>query len=624
MLKGDSASLCMSRFLIKNLTFSSTFSVAKNVCALLLIQCSLAVAQDYERIAPKPAPQVEPDEEQSDGGSDFEVKQEGGGQVSGEAGDDFWEEGIEEAEEPVLAEKVVGIRFVQKSEEIIPEGVDVVGLEIPSGHKILDTDDFRNEMDYFLGKPLTLTLTNDLRRAVVAYYKKKDRPVVRVVVPEQDVTEGKIQVLVLVGTLGKITVEGNKYFGRDNFTREIRLRDGEEIRGDKLLADLKWLNKNPFRNLNMVYAPGEGESETDIHLKVKDRFPVRFYAGFEDSGNDVTQDERWLTGMNWGNAFGLDHQLNYQFTMSSDVSSFNSHSANYLIPLPWRHELNLFGSFTQTHANLAAPQDLTGKSWQTSAHYNIPLPEIPGWEGFSHNGTLGMDFKQSNSNLDTGGVQVFDTTTDVFQFVFGYDFAVKDFLGRTTLDFNYYYSPGDWTDGSKDTQYQLSRARADANYSYMNVRISRFTKLPWDFAWIMNAKAQIASENLLGSEQMGLGGYSSVRGYEEREANGDEGFFWSHELRTPPMPIGKWLGQPKWKDSLQVLGFWDYGQVEQRYLLAGQDEHIILSSAGVGCRYNFNQYLSFRFDFGWQLTDSGAAGNNRRSERAHMGLTLSY
>ena len=53
--------------------------------------------------------------------------------------------------------------------------------------------------------------------------------------------------------------------------------------------------------------------QVKFELNVNDRIPFRPYAGYEDSGTRFTGEDRFLAGFNWGNVFGLDQQLNYQY-----------------------------------------------------------------------------------------------------------------------------------------------------------------------------------------------------------------------------------------------------------------------------------------------------------------------
>ena len=56
---------------------------------------------------------------------------------------------------------------------------------------------------------------------------------------------------------------------------------------------------------------------------------------------------------------------------------------------------------------------------------------------------------------------------------------------------------------------------------------------PECFSWDLRALGQISDQNLIASEQLGLGGYTTARGYEEREANVDQGWFISSGAGVP-------------------------------------------------------------------------------------------
>jgi hemolysin activation/secretion protein len=183
------------------------------------------------------------------------------------------------------------------------------------------------------------------------------------------------------------------------------------------------------------------------------------------------------------------------------------------------------------------------------------------------------------------------------------------------------YSPGGLTDQNEDLAFATTRFKAKAEYVYGRISIERLTKLPQDFSWILRGSFQAADGNLLASEQFGLGGFSTVRGYEEREANGDEGYWFSSEIRTPPLSFGEAFGSTL-KDELQFLGFFDYGVTENRDLLPGEKLKNKLGSVGPGIRFSINPFLSLRFDYGWQLYDTGF--NTRYNSRGHLGVMLAY
>ncbi len=530
----------------------------------------------------------------------------------------------ENDDEKILVEKLSGLIFIKSMDQIQKNGISGVEDIIIVRSKeleILQTPAFKERMRPFLGKPITLKLLSQLRRETVLFYRDHDRPVVNVVVPGQDITTGVIQLMVIEGVAGKIHVEGNQWFDSNFLKHTIRLRRGEPIYAKSLLEDINWLNNNPFRHVDPVLTPGEERGQTDIVLKTKDRVPFRFYAGYEDSGNELTGDERFFTGFNWGDAFSADHQMNYQFTGDPHFNKLTAHSGSYIIPLSWHHRLSFFGSHAETTADVDRGRFyLRGASWQASTRYSIMLPLT---DIYTHEAVFGFDFKQSNNNLDFNGGLIFNRTTDILQWTAGYSSGLKDPFGNTTFGINIFYSPGYLTDRNTDLNFRTSRAFARAGYVYGRTALERVTKLPWDCAWLIKATHQFSpSGTLLGSEQFGIGGYNTVRGYDEREANGDEGYLFSTEIRSPPISPGSLLGFKNANDQFQILGFWDYGVTENRILLQGEDPSVILSGIGPGIRYSITPYLSLRADYGYQLKDSG--NNLRHNSRWHVGIVLSY
>jgi hemolysin activation/secretion protein len=520
----------------------------------------------------------------------------------------------------VLVDHLKGVVLVSDPKQVKADGVKGQGSVEASAVPLAQDPDFTSTVQPYLGQAVTMKSLAELTRSIVSYFREHDRPVVNVFVPEQSITGGYVQIVVLISKVEKVQASGAKWFSNDMLRAEVRLRPGEEISGSELNSDLNWINRNPFLQSNILMAPGEAPGTTDLMLRTQDRFPLRVYAGFENSGNQYTGDDRILTGFNYGNLFGLGQQLSYQFTTGENVNKFTAHSGTYVIPLPWRHQLTFFGSYANSSANLGPGLDSGGVNWQVSGRYEIPLP---GNDKFTESITAGFDFKRSNSDLIFGGTSVSNVFTDVDQFVLGYQASYLDDYGSSTFNGTGFWSPGGFTNNSDNADYDATTAGARANYAYGQLSLARVTRLPYDFSWTVRGLVQKADSNLLPSEQLGLGGYETVRGYDEREANGDEGFLLSTEVAAPPISLFNLVGVQKIQDQLQFFGFVDYGGTSLHKLTpAAINPNTNLLSVGPGFRYTINPYLSVRFDYGFQLIDTGF--DNRHNSRADFGIVVSY
>ncbi len=505
---------------------------------------------------------------------------------------------------------------------------DASGIVYITELPLLNTLEFRRRARSYLGAPLTTESLDDLLREIIIYYRNHGRPVVDVFVPEQDVTNGHLVVEVLEARVGQVRVVGNRWFRRTIFTGKSRFQRGDRIHSLTLQEDLDWMNRNPFRRVEAVYAPGEEPGETDLVFDVEDRFPFRVYGGFENSGNRITGEERFLAGFNWGHAFAMDHELNYQFTTGRYLDRVHAHSASYVIPLPSRHELTLFGNYIESDVELDSNLELEGESFQLSGRYAIFLM---GWErpslglNYAHEFTWGADFKRADNSLEFGDFNVYNTATEVIQGLGRYSGTLRDPFGQTGIHASLFYSPGNFISRrNRDRWFEEARAGAESGYYYTRLGLERKTRLPGRFSLRKSGLYQYADGRLLASEQLGVGGHASVRGYEERAAAGDDGYLLSAELRTPEFNFNEiarigWAGRDRW----QLLGFLDYGVAEIKDPGAGEHRRRHLLGAGPGMRVRVDDHFFLRFDYGWQIRDD-AVDNDSRDHRAHAAVILSY
>lgn len=240
---------------------------------------------------------------------------------------------------------------------------------------------------------------------------------------------------------------------------------------------------------------------------------------------------------------------------------------------------------------------------------------------YTHELTLGFDFKNTNNNLVFGGTHIFDTSLDVSQFVLSYSGAIPYQFGRAAFEASLIASPGNMTSNNQAANFTAARTGADPEYLYTLLRFNHTAPLPKGFTLSNQFTLQLASGPLAGTEQLGFGGSDSVRGYPERGVNGDQGFIMNHELRTPALHPGRAARVKKVEDALQFLAFCDYGIAKTDEPVANQQSSVTLSSIGLGARYSINPYLSFRADYGWQLLD---LDSDSGSGRFHIGGTISF
>lgn len=508
-----------------------------------------------------------------------------------------------------------GLVFLNHFDQLKIARPEVVGIDV-SAVKNIDATALKTLLASYLGKPLSLLVLDKINQDISLHFRQQDYTVVDSIVPSnQDITDGVVQLIIMVGKMGKLTVKGGKYFSAERVKQSFSLLENDILKTSLLKGDLNWLNNNPFRSVNLALEAGDKVGLTNVQLMIEDLKPYRFYIGLENSGTELTGDNRLLLGANAGNVFGLEHQLNYQYSQDLSGKYLQAHALNYVIPLNWRHTLTLSLSDTvSTPKSALVGFDLEGKTSGYSLDYNIPLKNMG---ALKHDFSIAYHFKESNNNLQFGQSTVFNKFTEIAQFSFNYNASFVTDGAHNSLRASLVISPGGLTSKNDDEDFTVSRALAKADYQYLVLNATHSKKLSNDLLWALKAKLQLASNNLLGSEQMGIGGYSSIRGYNEFAVVGDKGLQissqWTSEmtaLKTSFIPNTRY----------QWLTFVETGIVNVIDPVANESSQT-LSSIGGGLRFQFADNVMLRVDYGVALN---SVDNNDDKGRLHIGLMADF
>ena len=503
------------------------------------------------------------------------------------------------------------------------------GLLAISGLPLLDEPAFRRTARGYLGRPFSDRGLAELVGEIEKTYRANRRPVVEVDVVRVEQQRGLLELKVREARIRQVQVTGNRWFRRTVFTRKSRLRAGDRIDSGMVNEDVDWMDRNPFRVVDARFEPTDEPGEVDLVFEVKDRFPFRLYGGFENTGNTILGEERFIAGFNWGHLLALDHELHYEFGAGRYFDRIMTHSAAYVAPLPSRHELTLYGHYSDVDLEANDfPAEIEGENLEIGARYTIFLV---GWQNPSGDLRLsqelffGADFKRAETAVEYGAAEVFSPATEIIQGVGGYRGVFRDPLGQTELEAAVFYSPGNFlSERNRDGVFDEARPGAPTRYAYTRIGLERETFLDDGFSLFTRGAYQYADSRLLRSEQFGVGGYTSVRGYEERAAVGDSGYLLSAELRTPEFNWNRLFGVGRpGRDRWQLLGFVDYGMARNKDPEAGEFKRVHLMGAGPGLRVRIDDHFALRFDYGWQVR-TDVPENDSRDHRAHAAVVLSY
>ena len=512
----------------------------------------------------------------------------------------------------IISENIVYLRSMKtgKNEKEWRPYVEIIDLWVPQKHKLEVC------LEKYINACINQSLLNDIKCTISQYYDSCGYPFVKVAIPSnQDITDGELKVLVSLNRVNSVKCEGANHFSDNHLSSQFKVRKDDLVEINQMANELEWINQNPFRSTTLTLLPSDEFGRTDLVLKTCDRFPVKVYTGYENTGNQVGGSSRFLAGINFGNMFWRGHQWNNLFISGADISKFWLISSSYVIPTSWKGKFEFYGSFTKSRPDMDSDFSMDGKGWQVAGRYRHYFNRH--YEFFA-----GYEFKRTNNFLTFSEQLVFDQYFDISQFLMGLEINYKYRIGSTFFGIILYGSPGDMTAFNKDSIFMEERGGAIANYIYGKLRLEQLFYLPKDFVLFFNGAFQQSTSKLLPSEAFSIGGYYTVRGYEENEAIGDNGMLLRTELRMPGIKNYKCK---KVQHNLQFLGFVDFGYVYDADKSLVDKNTVFLASVGPGLRYFFRENLQARFDYGFQLksvTRTDPAG--KRHSRGHVGVILSF
>ena len=180
---------------------------------------------------------------------------------------------------------------------------------------------------------------------------------------------------------------------------------------------------------------------------------------------------------------------------------------------------------------------------------------------------------------------------------------------------------------SAQTNFQVVAASPDAggNYSTLTAGLTRRQNLPDDWSLLFRANGQWESEPLINNEQFALGGTSGVRGYQEGEVYGDDGWRVMFDLNAPPVNVGYFPdsrggnGTPAY---LRCSWFMDYGET---YLI-DRPAPLSLSysewGTGLGFYLTAGEHFDARLTLAWALHDTPAT--HAGEARAYFSVGIQF
>ena len=439
----------------------------------------------------------------------------------------------------------------------------------------------------------------------------------RVSFPPQELTDGDVDLLITRYKIGKINVKGNNYYSSKNIASSLPLLSKGKSPSTKGIARaLRVANQNSGKRIRVTLAPGDRGNEIDANVVVKDQKPLVLTTWLNNTGTDASGDYRVGASVAHRNLFGLDHNGSLTFITSPEgLNDVQQIAASYRIPL-----YSLGGSLNFVAVNsdidtgvVADVFDVAGRGEVYGVGYSHVLSSIG---LYNHGLQLQVQDKLFDNDVQFQGQQVLEDVRSrplslTYQASWGNG---KGFEWSGNVSATNNVSGGSFNNARS---YDVSRLGATDDWTKIDLGANYQYKLN---EWLYTASLNIAitDDRLITGEQFAVGGSTSVRGLDERELRGDEGYLVNLQAWAPPI-----------YKNIRPVAFIDIGHVSNNDRIEGEFSSEDVMSIGVLLNWNPSSHISASASYGYLIDgiDSAEAVEGSPEDgdgQLHFNLTYRF
>ncbi len=456
----------------------------------------------------------------------------------------------------------------------------------------------------FEKREIGLPALNQATKIITEYYREQGFFLAQAYLPTQDINEGTVEIAILEGTLGQLTLTGSD--GLDQVFMEnmaaYRLSTNDTISEGNLVRNVTLLNSLSGTRATAELTPGNAVGSTDAEITLQPLPFLQGYIGANTYGNRFTGREVVLAGILLNNPAGLGDQLSLHLKRSNNNGQrgldlgyvLPIHASGTLLNLRYNYvDYKLGGAFKVL--------DAFGESQYFSIGIDQPIMRD------AHKGLtvrFATSYKVINDEVSA--------------------FGLENRRNVLALDVGIF---GDWLNKTGDVSHQLginirtgkvmfkddvaqaldeTSVKTKGGFIKYNLNATRLQYFKNGVTLALQADYQRASKNLDSVEKIATGGINRWRAFAELPSLADSGFVVGAEVKKR-IPANKKLASLLLVE-LSPYGFIDFGRGKINQKSSIDDNHVKSIHYGLGLDATFRNKWLFSLTASHQNRDFEGTG----------------
>ncbi|WP_158177941.1 ShlB/FhaC/HecB family hemolysin secretion/activation protein [Pseudomonas viridiflava] len=421
----------------------------------------------------------------------------------------------------------------------------------------------------YTGQCLGVPKLNELLKVITDHYIEKGLVTTRAYLPQQDLSKGDLQVLVIEGKLENLRGAADSGLSARELAMTFPGQEGTMVNLREIEQMVDQLNRLPSNQTQMELTPGKAVGGSDVVVKNTPQKPWRANLSRTNEGQGSTGEQQWNAGIEWDNPLGLADQFSLRGghdAISDRQKASRNASLSYSLPWGWWTFSYLYS--TSEYRSVAQASNIDFKQDGDSQNHQFRAERVVHRDALSKTSlNAGLAYLRTNNYVE--GSKLALSSNRITEAQFGINHGRR--IGSAFLNIDLGMQQGI---GALDAQgnHDPGPGQADARYRKYTGTLSYLQPFQlWGekLTFTSLATGQRSEDVLFSPQRQSLGGSSSVRGFKDQFLSGDSGGYWRNEVR---------LTRPVTLDWIRPV-FAEYGAA------AGYDQGVIQ-----GDRYNGDQH----------------------------------
>ena len=383
----------------------------------------------------------------------------------------------------------------------------------------------------FIGQCLGVSQLNDLLKVITNHYLDRGRVTSRAYLPQQDLSTGHLQVLVVEGRLESLRADPGSGLSERELAMAFPGSPGEGLNLREIEQMVDQLNRLPSNRAQMELAPGEAVGGSQVLVRNQAQKPWRASLSRNNGGQRSTGEQQLNLGLEWDSPLGLADQLVLRggHDVVSDHTQGSKNGALYY-NLPWGW-WNF--SYSYSESEYRAQAQGNGFSFRQSGdsqNHQLRAERVVHRDATSKTSlNAGIAHLRTNNYIEDSRLDGSSNRLSEAQFGINHgrrlgnafvnlDLGLQEGIGAFDAQDNGHPRPGE----------PVARYRKyTATVSY----VQGFDVLGERLSFSSLATGQRSEDVLFSPQRISLGGEASVRGLKDQSLSGDSGAYWRNDLR---------------------------------------------------------------------------------------------